>query len=355
MKKVSVLSCLFLVAVISISAEEFIMPVKTDKTLKLWTVTTTEEFLSAVKQVQQYGGTIDLAPGAYVITEPIEFTNLVQITIRGSGWNTAIQRSGAGDAIVFNNVGHSSIRDLRIVADPNSDKGSGILLKNGSSSNYISYCRIEGFAKSGIYFEGTVDKQMSSNSVKDCHFINNREHQLHSLYNNDFYFTGNQFGRHGINPPLSGTFLESASAGTYAENYHWDNLVAFRMEKSNFNRIENNRFEESHESGIIVGSPVDNWVTIYNIFVGNTVHSNSKTNSGKYTAVVAYNSVYTTFTQNQVFSWGDDLTKNCIELGVGCKKWIMKDNIFKSYKEKSIVLEEPAEDAGHIIKDNIDK
>ena len=69
---------------------------------------------------------------------------------------------------------------------------------------------------------------MSSNSVRDCHFIGNLGDQLSSRHNNDFYIVGNQFGTHRAHP-RSGCLLDHSSAGTYNMNYHWGNQVALRI------------------------------------------------------------------------------------------------------------------------------
>ena len=74
--------------------------------------------------------------------------------------------------------------------------------------------------------------------------------QLWSFHNNDFYIVGNQFGTHR-DFPRTGCVLDHSSAGSYSLNYHWGNHVALRMGPgANYNRIENNRFEESREKSL---------------------------------------------------------------------------------------------------------
>jgi hypothetical protein len=52
-----------------------------------------------------------------------------------------------------------------------------------------------------------------------------------------------------------GCLLDRSSAGTYSMNYHWGNVNAMQVgPHAHFNRIENNRFENSRETGVIVGT-----------------------------------------------------------------------------------------------------
>jgi hypothetical protein len=343
---------------------------------RLWNVTSVEELKAAVAalkkiskvdmkkfkfgEVSTYGGTIVLAPGVYKLDETIEFNSTPQVQIIGSGWNTIWQKVGNGDAIVFSNSSFCTVRNMKIIGDTEATSGSGIVfVGQGSSSCMVDYCRIRKFAESGIRFEGTAAFPQSSNNVCYCHFVGNRQDQLYSYNNNDFIFIGNTFGTHQrgqMDPngpvPRTGVVLDHSSAGSYTLNYHWDNLVAFRMIDSNFNRIENNRFEESRQSAIIIStcnSPAPN---AWNIIVGNHIHTNSKFNYGKFTAIIASNTIDTTFCQNQIFSWDyrTRITKRALELREGCRHWIIKNNIIQHTKEKPSIIYN--EDGGHIVKDN---
>ncbi|MDI6829504.1 MAG: right-handed parallel beta-helix repeat-containing protein, partial [Armatimonadota bacterium] len=247
-----------------------------------------------------------------------------------------------------------SVRNLAITGDPEAKAGSGIVFKDGEWSGiaYIDYCRIMNFAESGIRFEGNPKAPFSSNTVSNCWLVGNLGDQLYSRNNNDFYISGNQFGSQPNRVPRTGALLDHSSAGTYTKNYHWGNYVALRIIGSNFNRIENNRLEQSRESGIVIGDPKANEWSQLNIILGNTIHTNSETNFGKFPAVVAYNAVDTTFCCNQIFSWDSNSTKmkSGLVLGSGCRNWIVKDNIIRHYVEEAIVYDKKA---GHIVKDNI--
>ena len=176
--------------------------------------------------------------------------------------------------------------------------------------------------------------------------------QIHSRYNNDFYITGNQFGAGPGKNPGTGCLLDHSSAGSYTLNYHWGNVVALRLIGAHFNRIENNRLEQSRESGIVIGDPKAGDGSCLNIITGNTIHTNSEHNKGKFPAVVAYYAGDTTFCQNQIFSWDSNsqLHSDGLVIGRGCKNWIVKDNIIRHVTGKALVYDKKA---GHIVKDNI--
>ena len=337
-----------------------------DAPSRLWTVSTTEQLLKAVQELKALekvakvevdqigvgGGTIVLEPGVYTLTEPLVFDSINLVSIQGSGWNTVVKREGEGDAIVLNKCGFATVRNMRIIAGLETKTGSGIVLR-GSSSCTIDYCRIRQFAESGIFFDGDAKSPMSSNVVTNCHFIGNRTYQILSRSNNDFIFDSNQFGTHSVQPQV-GCFLDHSSAGTYSKNMHWDNVVALRLSPGcHYNRIENNRFEESRHEGIIIGEEEATEPNVFNLLTGNMLHTNSKMNKGQFSAVVAYHAIQTTFTDNQIFSWNSDQTmmKHCVVIGKGCGDWIVADNIMMHNVEQPAIVYD--ENAGHIVKDNI--
>lgn len=323
-----------------------------------WQVGNTEELLKAASEMGPSGGTIVLKSGVYIINETISFNKTYSCCIKGSGWNTTIQKIGAGDAFSFTDCSFAFIEDMLINGDASAKTGSGIVFKGISGSNTIDTCRISNFAQSGVRFEGDPKSAQSTNSVKNCHFIDNHEDQLWSCNNNDFYITGNQFGvykRLNDLAPRTGAVLDHSSAGTYSMNYHWENRVAMRLGPgAQFNRIENNRFENSREQGVIIGSPDGGDGCYLNIILGNTFHTNSMGKSGGFAAVEAYNAAQITFTSNQVFSWDSQnyKHKSSLIIGKGCSKWIVKDNIFLHNTEKPLVYEKTA---SHIIRDNMTK
>ncbi|MHB0998333.1 MAG: right-handed parallel beta-helix repeat-containing protein [Armatimonadota bacterium] len=322
-----------------------------------WQVGNTEELLKAVSEMGSYGGTIMLKSGVYLIDETISFTKTNHCCIKGSGWNTTVQKRGGGDAFSFTDCGFTFIEDMLISGDSSAKTGSGIVFKGYSSSNTVDTCRLSGFPQSGLRFEGDPKFPQSSNAVRNCHFIDNHGDQLWSFNSNDFMISGNNFGAHGrLNDlaPRTGIVLDHSSAGTYMMNYHWENKVAMRLGPgSHFNRIENNRFENSREQGVIIGTP-DGEGCYLNIFLGNTFHTNSMGKSGGFAAVEAYNAVQVTFTSNQIFSWdsANYKHKSSLIIGKGCDKWIVKDNMFYHNTEKPLVYEKTA---SHIIKDNMTK
>jgi len=319
-------------------------------------VSDAEGLLAAVSKLPNEGGTINLLPGTYKIRDTILIKQKSQVCLIGSGWNTRIEKQGDGDAIVFEGSCWSCwVRNLRIVGDPKAKTGSGVVFRKGewSGINVIDYCHFEGFPESGVRFEGDPKTPFSSNTVSNCWFTNNMGDQLYSRANNDFYITGNQFGAGGGRNPRSGCVLDHSSAGSYTLNYHWGNVVALRLGPgANFNRIENNRFEQSRESGIVIGDPKAGDASLLNIITGNTIHTNSEFNKGKFPAVIAYDAIDTTFCQNQIFSWDSNSQRHSdgLVLDRGCKTWIVKDNIFRHHVGKAVVYDKKA---GHIVKDNM--
>ena len=322
---------------------------------RLWRVSDSAGLISAVKQMPAEGGAIILEPGTYEITEPLVFDGKSNVNIEGSGWSTVIRRRGDGDAIVFQgSCWNGRVHSLTLQGDPEAKKGSGIVYRGGEWSGIcvVDYCHIDHFAESGVRYEGNPKKPMSSNTISNCWLTNNLGDQIYSANNNDFYITGNQLGTGPGRTPLTGTRLDHSSAGTYTMNYHWGNTVALRMIGCNFDRIENNRFEQSREIGILIGERNGGDASQLNIFTGNTIHTNSEGSPGKFNAVEAYDAVDTTFCTNQVFSWDSNTIKHksALALGRGCRRWIIKDNIFRHSAAKPIVYN-PKD--GHIVKDNL--
>jgi hypothetical protein len=331
-------------------------PAKAEPSGRAVQVSDAGELLAAVAKLAKEGGTITLLPGTYTLTEPIIVKGLSNVVFVGSGWNTILRRQGEGDAIVFDgNCWSCWVRDLRIEGDPKAKAGSGIAFRNGAWSGIcvVDRCHLTGFAESGIRFEGSDKTPFSSNTVSNCWLTNNLGDQLYSRANNDFYITGNQFGAGGDKAPRSGVLLDHSSAGTYTMNYHWGNVVALRLGPgAHYNRIENNRFEQSRESGLVIGDSRGGDSCNFNIITGNTIHTNSEHNSGKFPAVIAYDASDVTFCQNQIFSWNSEAVRHTdgLVLGRGCRNWIVKDNIFRHHTGKAIVSEEKAE---HVVKDNL--
>jgi len=321
-----------------------------------WQVGTAAELVQAAAAMPVVGGTILLQPGTYLLDAPLSFAHTNHVNLVGSGWNTTLVRRGAGDAIVFQDCSFSVVRDLMIVGDSAATAGSGIVYRGPSSSNRLAQCRIANFAESGVSYGGEPKQPQSSNVVAGCHFIDNAGDQIASHSNNDFLIEGNQLGAHarqGERAPHTGALLDHSAAGTYTKNFHWNNRVALRLEPgSHFNRIENNRFEESLETGVLIGDPDGREGVYLNIFLGNTIHTNSKGRTGEFPAVQAVFAVDFTFAANQVFSWDSEhyRHRSSLVLGPGCRSWIVKDNIFRHNAGPGLVFE-PA--AGHLVKDNL--
>ncbi|HPA16634.1 MAG TPA: right-handed parallel beta-helix repeat-containing protein [Verrucomicrobiae bacterium] len=292
-------------------------------------VSTAGELQAAVARVSKLGGAIRLRPGSYAVDGTIEFKGAHRIALFGSGWSTILKKRGDGDAIRFEGAGFCVVRDLWIRGDKAAKVGSGIVFRNSSSCK-VEGCQVTEFPVDGVRLEGDEGRPISSNTVRDCHLLGNREAGLSSVCNNDFYIVGNQFGTHGA-APRAGCVLDRSSAGTYSMNYHWGNVNALRITGgSSFNRLENNRFEESRETAVVMGELRVGGICRYNIFAGNTFHSNSQDKPGEFAAMTASNAKAITFTGNQFFSWNATAYKHrsSLVLGSGCTRWIITGNIF---------------------------
>ena len=279
------------------------------------------------------------------------------MVIDGAGWNTSINKEGAGNAIELIGCGFAEVKNFILNGQSSAKGTSGIVLR-GSSSCSISRIRVCMFPESGIRYEGDPKSPMSSNTLKDCHFIENYGDQLYSYCNNDYYIERNQFGASAIMKlpcAKTGAKFVNSSAGNYTQNYHWENIVDVVLGPGcHYNRFENNRFEEARETGVIIGSPDSNEGNYFNIFLGNTFHTNSKSKYGGFPSVIAYNAGNVTFTSNQFFSWnGEYMPSSCLILEKGCSNWIIKDNIFMYSAGEPLIIREKLENI--IEKDNIIK
>jgi len=323
---------------------------------RLWKVTDAAGLTAAVREMPPEGGAIILDPGTYEITQSLVFDTRSNVNLEGSGWSTVIRKKGDGDAIVFQgSCWNCRVHNLTLEGEAASKRGSGIVYRGGEWSGIcvVDYCHINLFPESGVRYEGNPKKPMSSNTVSNCWLTNNLGDQIYSCYNNDFYITGNQLGTGPGRTPLTGARLDHSSAGTYSGNYHWGNKVALRLGPgAHFNRVENNRLEQSREIGVLIGDPKGGDACQLNILTGNTIHTNSESASERFNAVEAYNAVDTTFCTNQIFSWNSDAVKHksALALGTGCRRWIIKDNIFRHSAAKPVVYD-PKD--GHIVKDNL--
>ncbi len=317
-------------------------------------VSSVDELLRATTACAKTGGTIHLRPGTYVLDQTLTFKNAKAVYLLGSGWNTLLKKQGDGDALLFEDAAFCVVRDLCIVADPKAKAGCGIVYRGRTGSCTVEFCKIAGFPRDGIRYEGAPNRPMSSNAVRNSHLLGNKEAGLWSCENNDFFIIGNQFGNHDEKTyPQAGCVLDHSSAGTYSMNYHWRNVNALRMVGGcSFNRVENNRFENSQETAVVLGDPADKVRSRYNIFLGNTFHTNSELKFGAYPAMTACNAYAVTFSANQFFTWNARTYKHShsLVLGPNCGQWLVKDNVFHGNTGEPIVHDEQAD---ILLKDNL--
>ena len=177
---------------------------------RVWKVSDVAGLLAAASEIRADGGLISIEPGEYELSEPLVFKARSIVNIVGSGWSTIIKRKGSGDAIVFEgSCWNCRVHGLTLQGNKDATNGSGIVFRKGEWSGIcvVDYCHIDGFPEHGISFEGDPKKPFSSNTVSKCWLTNNRGDQLHSYYNNDFYFIGNQFGAGSGTYPKTGARL----------------------------------------------------------------------------------------------------------------------------------------------------
>jgi predicted outer membrane repeat protein len=77
------------------------------------------------------------------------------------------------------------IRHILFEGDLAATSGSALSFQGNCSSCTVDHCRIGNFPESGVRFEGDSQHPMSSNTIRDCHFIGNLGDQLFSLNHND--------------------------------------------------------------------------------------------------------------------------------------------------------------------------
>ena len=149
-------------------------------------VSTVEELRDALAKMPTRGGTIQLRTGDYILDQPLEISGKHSVSLVGDGWTCRIVRRGEGNAITLSDAAFCEVRHIMFEGDVAATSGSALLLRGNCSSCTVDHCRIVNFPESGVRFEGDSQHPMSSNTIRDCHFIGNLGDQLYSLNNNDF-------------------------------------------------------------------------------------------------------------------------------------------------------------------------
>ncbi|WP_186265063.1 right-handed parallel beta-helix repeat-containing protein [Burkholderia gladioli] len=242
-------------------------------------------------------------PGGRCLIDPIALSGLVSNRIAGVSRRVSLFiLASPGTALRFSNCSDCQLVDLGFQpngAVPNSD---GVQFDTGSNINTIDRCEFSNFTLTGCTFLGTDALPLSGNTLSNSLLLSGGMNSLLSVYSSDFFYHNNQFGiTEGGATPQVGAYLLNSSAGTYTENYHWDNLVGFRLVNSNYVRVINNRFEESEQQGAFLSN------CVRTIFVGNTLHTNSQQTVGGYDNAYFRDCDTLQLVSNNSFSWNDDI------------------------------------------------
>ncbi|WP_336816856.1 right-handed parallel beta-helix repeat-containing protein [Burkholderia gladioli] len=254
-------------------------------------------------------------PGGTCLVDPIVISGLTSHKITGTGMRSAyFALASSGTTFTFSNCQDMLLTRFGIKPNGNIADANGIQFDTGSNINTISFVQVADFTLSGLILLGTSDTQLSGNRVTDCLLLGNKVNNFLSVYSNDFYYHKNQFGitESGVTPQV-GCYLQNSGAGTYTENYHWQNVVGLRALNSNYTRIENNRADINQQQGMYFDSCVRTTV------LGNDVHSNSTSSPGTYDDTYFVNCDTIIYASDKIFTWDPAITQRfSAYFDVGC-------------------------------------
>ena len=272
---------------------------------------------SAIQAAINSGATeIHVPKGVYLVS-PLTITGKSSLQICGTdvafGSQFKLKQSGA----IFNLVGSSNvlITKLGLLPDTSIPETEGIRINETSNIRVIE-CLICSFKGAGVRFTGTLESQISGCIIRDNLFLSygkdGTSAQLDTYYANDFSYTGNQFG--SLAPttefPAVGVRLDYSSNGFFSDNLIWASVEGGNFTNSKYNRIVNNRFEQSRHSGVQIDTCEEF------IFTGNWINANSQSPTNTYNQLTVTNTKNSTFCSNIFFSWDypSVVAKNSIEL-----------------------------------------
>lgn len=244
-------------------------------------------------------------PGGTCLIDPISTSGLTAHKLTGTGQRSAyFALASTGTAFTFSNCQNWTLQHFGVKPNGSIANANGIQFDTGSNINTISFVQVADFSLSGIILQGTSGLQLSGNRVVDCLLLGNAVNNMLSIYSNDFYYHKNQFGitESGVTPQV-GAYLQNSGAGSYTENYHWQNTVGLRALNSNYNRFENNRIEINAQQGAYFDS------CVRTTFLGNDLHSNSTSSPGTYDDAYFINCDTVVFSANKIFTWDNAITQ----------------------------------------------
>lgn len=260
--------------------------------------------------------------GTYRVTSTLtQGTSTDNIHIYGAGeFVSTIKRDTNGDVFELTGVSFWVFNDISIQHATGLTSGYGVSLKSGSSSCEFINVYVVNNPGGGITSDGSSGSQQSEHKFISCLFLDNGRNgagkQLNLTWTNDFTIFECDFGRQGTMTgyPSHGVYFDNASAGLYMGCSHWDNTVAFEATgASNYNRISNNRWEESQNENVIYGG-----TGAHNQITNNIAHTGGKAAKDTYVNV----SLTSTGSNNLLddlttFSWDTALYRNTYALSIG--------------------------------------
>lgn len=263
----------------------------------------TADDTAAIQAAALSNSIVYFPPGVYSIS-PTTFSGLQSCHFVGigKGYASRLKLRSSGTMLTFSGCANFSVRGL-VVSDDSTLSGSrGILITDGSNGQ-LCHCIFYGFHSNAVKFEGTTPAPLSASVVNDCWFLSNGQDessaQLYLYECNDFTIVGNQVGSFMPRSafPGIGVKLEAARAGTFTGNMIWLNGMGCQIISGDYNRITDNRFEESEYTNIsIVGSQ-------QSVFCNNWINDASNAATNTYDACQFYNVGSSVISGNVVSSW----------------------------------------------------
>ncbi|MCW3701474.1 right-handed parallel beta-helix repeat-containing protein, partial [Burkholderia cenocepacia] len=266
-------------------------------------------------------------PGGVSMCRPCAFTNLSGNTVRGAGLNTSlVQLTTPGTCWRFTDSENITLEHLGFLPINGTGGTSGVIFDTAArvaGNSRVEKCQFAGFDVYGLACIGSATFGLSGMKVKNNMLLANQQKQLYFTWSHDFWIEGNQYGiLGGFGHPQFGCFLDNSNAGTYVQNYHWNNSIGFQMQFSQYNRIENNRFEESDSYGSYI------YGCSKMVYLGNTIHTNSEASKGTYDNVYFGLVTDSVIQGNSSFDWNGGSTghRYGFNFGDGCSNLNIQGN-----------------------------
>lgn len=272
---------------------------------------------AAIQAAIDSGATGIYVPKGVYAVRPLTISGKSGLQIYGTDVTFGSQFKLTQAGAIFNLNGSSNVllNKLGLFPDTALSGTEGVKI-NETSNIRITECIIYNFKGAGVRFTGTLGTQISGCIVRDNLFLSNGKDgtsaQLDTYYANDFSYTGNQFG--SLAPttefPAVGVRLDYSSNGFFSDNLIWSCVNGANFTNSKYNRIVNNRFEDSCQNGCQIVACEEF------IFNSNWVNSNSLSSTNTYNNLTIQSTQNSTFCSNIFFNWNYPtfVVKNSIEL-----------------------------------------